>query len=236
MSIIQRAGATIAAGTSTTVTLNGVTAHNTLALRVNYYHPTTNNTPAVPTDSQGAVFVGRAQSSIFSNSGFSGIVQYDKLDAEAGTHTATVTLRDVGASYAEIEFDEIPTCTAADITNVSGGSASAASTTGGGTGTSATLAQANEAVFASLMMFAGTGLNPAGISTPATAGYTSQSVNQNTTTNLGAEFSYKEVSATTAVSGNWTWSADSTQLTWASLLVTYKQSVAADVLQSQSCM
>lgn len=88
-------------------------------------------------------------------------------------------------------------------------------TTPSGTGNTATLSQPDQLVVGVL------GINTAGAagtSSPATTGYTSLFVQTTGAAGEAGEGSYKEVTATTAVSANWT---QTNGLAWAAVIATY---------------
>lgn len=221
---VQSTTASGAAVTSQQIALSGVTAGNTLILTVTYVDIAvgTSSAPATPIDSNGTVSTGIAPACQVNNGG-SGAAVYYVPNCAAGTHTFTANpFNNANQLYCELTLAEWSGLTAAPLDKTSSsGSSSAASTTGGNTGTTATLTQANELVYAALSLYAGTGLANAGISTPATTGYTSLVAIQSTNTTVGTEVSYKEVAATTGQSAAWTWTSDSSMFTWQAAIATF---------------
>lgn len=216
------------AATQLQITLNGVTAGSLLVLCVSYIDTAQGSsaTPAAATDSNGTVAAAQAPACMHTAAGVDGgaCIYYVK-NAAAGTHTFTFNpFAHGGALYANATLDEwsgIDTIAPLDKNPTATTNSAAASTTGDNTGTTATLSQANELVYAVLSLMCTTGLASAGISTPASSGYTSRTVDQATNTSVGTEISYKEVAATTAVSGAWTWTADASMVGYQAVIATF---------------
>lgn len=223
---VQSTTATAAAGTSATPSLTGVTAGNCLILKCSYLdvNQATAAVPATPTDSNGTFAVASAPACQSGSSVGCGSPIFFVKNCNAGTHNVTFNPHaHAGALYAEVSLEEwsgIDTAVALDKAT-SNGSSSAASTTTGNTGTTAALAQANELVVASLAISAGTGKANAGISTPASAGYTSLLVFQATDTAVGAEQSFKEASSTAGQIATWTWTTDASMQSWQGNIATF---------------
>lgn len=200
--------------------LAGVTLGNTLALIVG----STDTTGGVaswspPTDSSGQTW----QKAVGPNSVNSGpadpckIAIFYLLNANAGTHNLNLG---VGSSqffgYTLVEF---PPCTAVDVTTSNSGTSGV---TSGDTGTTGATAQADEAVLVGLVTnTSGAGLSNSSFSDPASSGYTSLYAEQNTTAHVGSQHSYKEVSATGAQTGSWTWSSGA-QTSWMAVIAAFK--------------
>lgn len=220
MAYVQKVSANADSVSSITPGLTGVTAGNTLALIVG----STDTTSGVaswspPSDSSGQTWT----KAVGPNSVSSGptdpckIAIYYLLNANSGTHNLTLS---VGSSqffgYTLVEF---PPCTAVDVTTSNSGTSGV---TSGDTGTTGATAQANEAVLVGLVTnTSGAGLSNSAFSDPASSGFTSLFVEQNTTAHVGSQHSYKEVSATGAQTGSWTWSSGA-QTSWMAVIATFK--------------
>lgn len=225
MAYIQKVSNSVdATGTSVNMTLTGVTAGKTLAVLIGSTSSAVGQASwGNPTDSAGQTWA-KAVGPV--SVGASSIEQsmaaiYYLLSANAGTHTLTFTVD--ASSYLTYTFVEMPTCTAVDQTQSSGGTTS---TTSGSTGTTGTTTQADEIVLALLTTnTSGAGLANAAFTNPP-SGYTSLYVENATNAHTGGQHSYLEVSATGTQSAAWTWTTGA-QTSWQAVIATFKRAAAA---------
>ena len=209
---------------SLAVTITGVMAGNCLTFSVSYADLTNVfASPATPTDSNGSVSVAIAPNQVFGGGARSGACIYYVPNCNSGSHTITFNPGGGGSGlYAEASLVEWSGLTTAPLDkSTSNDQPSAASTTTTNTGTTSALSQSNELVVAALCLNAATGLANAGISTPATTGYTSIFVNQGTLSNVGAEHSYKEAGSTAGQIATWTYTSDSSMATTQAVIATF---------------
>lgn len=225
MAYVQKVSANADGASSITPVLTGVTAGNTLALIVG----STDTTGGVaswspPSDSSGQTWA-KAVGPNSVNSGPADpckIAIYYLLSANAGAHNLTLS---AGSSqFFGYTLVELPPCTAVDVTTSNSGTSGV---TSGNTGTTGSTAQANEVVLVGLVTnTSGAGLSNSAFSDPASSGFTSLFVEQNTTAHVGSQHSYKEVSATGAQTGSWTWSSGA-QTSWMAVIATFKLAAGA---------
>lgn len=222
MSLVQKTTFAIAGGTSGSGTLNGVVAGNTLVVLGSYTRTGASNAQLTPSDSvAGTLSVGIAPTLLTTVDGPTGAGIWHALSVASGTHVVTFT--DTTGIYGTFTVAEFSNITSLDKTT-SNGNSSAASSTGGNTGTTVATTVSTELIVAALAVECGVGKTNAGISTPATSGYTSLAVQQNTGTNTGGEQSYKEVSSTGTQTASWTWTADTSMHAWQGVIATYVES------------
>lgn len=145
-------------------------------------------------------------------------VWYAKATTSSGTFTISVTC--ASASYLEWVGVEV---SGQDATSPFDKDANANSATGdAATGSTATLSQADEIVFAVAAM----SNNDTNINVTTPTGYTNLTTNQDATATIGHECSYKIVAATTAVSASWTHD-NTAQDGWSCKVATFKQAAGA---------
>lgn len=100
----------------------------------------------------------------------------------------------------------------------------AASTTGVTTSNTGTLANANSTVFTGVAILCDAGLNPAGIAFSGSgggAGWTTEISDQDTSSTIGTVTGHKVVAATTALGAVYTWTSDSTMISYQAAVVVY---------------
>lgn len=147
------------------------------------------------------------------------VIHYGKATTSSGTFTITVSVSGTANYYCSqaMEWSAINSATPFDksATN-NGGSGSSYNT-----GTTAATTAANELVVVALNGAIG---NPAGLSTPASAGYTSLLVQQDGSSHCcAAEHSYKTVAATGTQTGSWTSSTSAAR--WIGVIATFDLTV-----------
>lgn len=202
MSFVQASTLTASTGGATnSPSLAGVTSGNIVVLTIAWGQITNGNPPTVSgwicaVDQPGQTFAGGV--------GFLGVSIFYKRSS-GGTENPTVTPA-AGSSLATMS------CQIQEHSNITIlGPTTWATTvaTSGNTGTTASTISSNATVVACVGMAensAGTATSSEGISTPATAGYSSAGVQQdNTSSGTLCEFSYKQVTSTGTQTGSWTW-------------------------------
>lgn len=217
----------VTAASQLQITLNSVLSGSSLVFGVGYFDAgeSISHTPATPTNTNGTFAVAeRPDSLVASGGGVVGMLFFFIQTANSGTHTVTFNpFGNSGSLYANAIFDEWDAfdASALDKGNFTN-NATAASSTGGSAGTTGTLSQANEVIYAGVAIICGTGLSNASISNPATSGYTSAVQDQNTSTSVGTQISQKTVSATTAQNATWAWTSDSSMQAVQMSITTFK--------------
>lgn len=231
--IVQNVAGSSLAGNDMQVTLNSVVAGNCIILVCSYLdvNQAASAVPATPTSGNGTFQLASAPACQNGSSIGTGSPIFFIPNCNAGTHLLTFNPHShAGALYSKCSALEISGLTATPLDKAtSNGSSAAASSTTGNTNTTTALAQASELVIVSLAISAGTGLANAGISSPATASYTALFAFQDTSTEVGAQHSYKEPGVTTGQIGTWTWTADATMQNWQGNIATFKESSGAPV-------
>lgn len=165
------------------------------------------------TDNQGNTY-SRAGTQPSSSGLCRADIWYTKVATSSGTFTISVNC--AAGSYLEWVGVEV---SGQDATTPFDKDAQANSTTGdAATGNTATLAQADEIVFA----VAAVSNNDTNITITTPTGYTNLTINQDATATIGHEASYKIVAATTAVSASWTHD-NTAQDGWSCKVATFKQ-------------
>lgn len=218
MALVQSTSAAIAGGAAT-VTLNGVSASNTLVLILGVdAGPSTPNTPAGFTPSN----VPAAFSS--SGSAVSAAILHNQAPS-SGTNAVSVTYTAGGTGLAFLLEWSGMTASALDV------APAASNVTNGGTAgsnsiASGTLAQANEVIFALLMSNdTGSGTANVGISDPP-SGFTSLFAQQDSTSFGPMQISYNVVSSTAGATASWTWT-DTVTIFSQATLASFKLTAAA---------
>lgn len=211
---------TVGGQASGTLALNrtGVTAGNTLILTVNYFHGgTSSHTASAPTYTGAAS--GTASTALNAASLGSATQQqwgqacvFYVYASASGTYNFSITAPNPSNNYiygTVAEFSGVLSPYLESMTAVNSADSTTAQTnTSPSTGT---LAHNNDLIIASVVVLSGAGQASIGITNPPT-GYTSLSVNQNTSSQVGSQTSYKILSKTTASqSTSWSWT-DSTTL------------------------
>jgi hypothetical protein len=228
---IQGTTTKVTVSTGVSLTLNGVVAGSLLVFTVSYIDTAqaSSAAPANATDTGGTVSVGIEPNCC--NQGTGSVIFYVPT-AASGTHTfAFNPFGHAGALYANATLEEWPGGTYDTLDKTSSvTNNTAASSTGGNTGTTATLSAAAELVYIGLAIGAGNGVANAGISSPGTfvggAG-TSLQVEQDTSSTVGSQTSYREVAANTAQQGSWTWTADGSMNETQQVLATFLKTTTA---------
>jgi len=211
MAIVQKSSATVNGASTINPSLSGVAAGNTLALVIS----STLTTDNTPTDSAGQTW---SKAFYLVNSAAATVAVYYLLSANSGAHTLTWTAG--GPSFVGYSFIELPACTAVDVIGTLGTAVNSATTL---SSPSITTTNAADAIIAVFCADTASGSTNAAITDPPT-GYTSVYAQQNTSVNVGAQHSYKEVSSTGAQSATWTFNADTSGSTYAAAAVAFKQS------------
>lgn len=230
MTPVQSTTANAAAGTSISATLTGVTANNLLVFAVGYNDVSAANVaPTAPSGWSAAINPASRAGSAGQEPSVGASIFYLARSA-GGSVTVTMNCPGGGANlYAQASLTEWPITLASPLDQTAGpGTNQAASTTGGSTPATGTLAQAAETVIAAMAIGAINGLSNAGITTPT--GCTQLTVSQNTSTGCGAEVAYKDAGATTAQTITWGWTSDSSQRGSSQVVATFLQSGSGAVL------
>ena len=194
-------------GANNTVTLNGVVAGNLLIVTGSWAQ-ITNSTP--PTLAGWTLAEAPTGQLLTIGGAWAGSVIYYRKNAMSGTHsmTAVPVGGSAGLTFQMHEFDSsIGLTEPLDVHTNSAGSG-----TSGNSGTTGATTVANELVITVMGLADNNGVPHAsiGLNDPATTGYTSLGVNNNTTDNsIAYQASYKYVTATGAQTGSWTWTDSS---------------------------
>lgn len=204
--------------------LGSVTAGNLVILTVAWAQQTNGNPPTVSGWSTAQAPAGL---SILAGAAWIGCAIFYKENSAGGSEAPTIV---PGASSTNCaisaqvqEHNGFPSTGTLDV----GTNNSAATGTSGNTGTTGTTTSANEVVIAALSsgLASGATTSTAGISTPASSGYTSAGVRQDdTATGRTCEFSYKYVSSTGTQTASWTWTGSSSYM---AAIATFSQGGAA---------
>lgn len=210
MAIVQKTSNSESGAANITPSLTGVTAGNALVLLISAH----GMTDTTPTDTSGQTW----SKAYFYTNGSGEIACYYLLSANSGTHTVTKTAG--GAVDASYSLIEIPACSAIDVTGTAGTGVNTITTL---SAPSITTTNANDAVIAVFCADTATGSSNAAITDPPT-GYTSIFAQQGTSTAVGAEFGYKEVSSTGSQAATWTFNADTSGSQYLAAMVSFKLS------------
>jgi hypothetical protein len=211
MTIVQSVSGTTNGSASIAPSLTGVTAGNSLILLVSG----SDITDTLPTDSQtwakptGAydTFTGLLQAAV-------GV--YWLQSANSGSHTVTWTGANSGkTNWSLIEYTPL---TAVDVV----GTGAHTNGTPTSLGASVTTTFATDAVFGVFCLSGYNGMANNAITDPP-AGWTSIYAQQDTATNRGAEFCYKETSSAGSESATWNFTADSLSGDANSILVSFRR-------------
>lgn len=214
-------------GATVSATLTGVTAGNSLVAAVQYANNGPTTTVAGNIASSGDTWLlAFAQTNSPGLAGYA-VAFFWVTSASAGTHVVTWTNPDTGPIQTIVLMETVP-LTAVDQT----ASSNADATDAAASGTTGTTTQANELIFASLVL-ANTFSNVS-MSSPATTGYTAADVGD-PRNNSNYQTSWKEVSSTGTQVANWTWSLGVAKHVSRGI-VTFKEAVAADTLFAQQCL
>ena len=203
----------VTAGTSLSIALTGVAAGNCLILTVSYFDGSqvTSAVPAAPTyagAASGTATTANAPACRIDGgaNGRGAAIYYVPNIATPGTYTFTVNpYNHAGQLYAEATLVEWSGLTAAPLDQTSSGFTGLVDAGTGNTGTTSTLAQSNELVVSAMTLLCSVGSTNSHISSPASTGYTSLAVNQDTQNFIGVEHSYKEAGSTAGQIATWTW-------------------------------
>lgn len=200
MAFVQKIACTaLSSGTTLSGTITGVTAGNSLFLLAAYFQNPSTTAPSAPSDTNGTFTVGYAPTPAPNGTNNMGVAAFIELSAAAGSHTVALTLPSGTFAQGEIvEWSNIASATADQTNNTNTTTATSTSVSSGA------LAQTTEVAFVLLGTVASAGVANAGITDPPT-GFISIAADNDTATNVGAEFAYKETSATTALSASWSW-------------------------------
>lgn len=212
---------------SIAATINGVTAGNCLIAVVSIAQ-ILNAAQAVitPTDTNGTwADVGSNALTLDTlNSWYYGTMIATQQNCNSGSHTVTYTFPN-GSTYAELTVFEVSGL----LTSGAVDKLSHLDQQGSGTHpltvpNTAVLSQADELVVVGISLLAPTGAANAAISDPPT-GYTSLHAQQDTSSTVGAQQSYKIVASTSAVGVSWDWT-DTTIEVECGQIVTLKAAAA----------
>ena len=218
----------VSAGTSLTIALTGVTAGNCLILTVSYFD-NSQGTSAVPTaPTYAGAASGTATTAIApaclvdgGSGGHGAAIYFVPNIGTPGTYTFTVNpYNHAGQLYAEATLVEWPGLTTTPLDKTSSASVTTDAGTGN-TGTTSTLTQSNELVVAAMTMLCSAGTTTANISSPATTGYTSLAVNQDTQNFIGVQHSYKEAGSSSGQIATWTWDTGKNPYSSAYVIATF---------------
>lgn len=211
---------------TTSITLNGVAAGNTLVLLVGWYRDT--GTDAVfptPTDSNGTVAVATspAPADDSLNAHDMGAAIFYVTNANAGTHT--FTLNAVNNHATLVEFSNMAVASFDVAANArTQGSSSATSQV---TGTTASTAQASELVVIACSLAATSGgTSDVGWTDPV-SGFTTLQKTINISTDLPVLHAWKEVSATGTQAATFTWTTGNATGFMQAAIATFKATVAS---------
>ena len=208
MALIQTTTVLTGGAVNNTPFLTGIAPGNLLVLFVAYAQTTNGAPPTVQgwtaaenptaTSSPGiGIFCGAA---IFYREASKDTVVKATIIPGAGSGSASIS-----SCMAEFTFNESATSLDKHTNN------GADTSTSGNTGTTATTSIAGELVVALIGIADVTGAPHAnsGLTDPATSGYSTVAVNQNSNNGLAFQASYKEVSATGTQTASWTWTDSS---------------------------
>jgi hypothetical protein len=206
MSRVQAGTVNASSGVTTqTTTLTGVVAGHLLELSV---HWDMNAASGEPTLDSTAVAAGWIKAGVAGpqvsagNSGWiTGVSKFYLQNSSSGSNSCKINFANTARCNSQmVEYSGYATSGALDKVQPA---VTASATTL--TATTATTAQANELVTASIAARFVAGNSNIGLSDPATTGFTSNAVLQDTNTYAAFESSYKEVTSTGAQAATWSW-------------------------------
>jgi hypothetical protein len=216
---------------SVAVTLTGVGAGNFLVSAVSILQASTTAQAAItPTDTQGTwTDVGSDALILDTPNGVRhGSMGAFQTNVASGSHTVTYTFPN-GVTYAELsvsEFSGMATASVLDLIAKNAEQPTATPLPVPSAGTTASLSQADELIVVAGEWFDATGSANKAISSPPSS-YTALHAQQNSSTTVGAQHSYKIVASTSGVNVSWSWSGGGTDDDSAGLLMAFKAATAA---------
>lgn len=187
--------------------LTGVAAGNMITVELSYFQGgSTGTVPTTPTDSNGTQTVANAPAGAGTSGTWTGVCIWNDDNTPGGTHNFVVSVPNPGNNvgrYTVTEWNGGLETGSLDKAPAASNATTAQTNTSTTTGT---LSNANELVIVGIAVISGAGVTNAGITDPPT-NYTSANVNNNTSTNIAMEHSYRIKSSDTsaeAPSFSWT--------------------------------